>query len=86
MTENSLSVDERIKLRGILSTYNVQVIDDLDGALQIYVDNEKVASFNKPSYKLKRDLTQLDPRKRLYMEMEISCWSLFEETESQNQS
>ena len=86
MMDSSLSVDERIKLRGVLSTYSVQVIDDLDGRMQIYVDNQKVAEWKKCTYKLKRDLKQLDPRKKLYLEMEIDCWSLFEETEQHEET
>jgi|ERR1017187_7422497 hypothetical protein len=88
--ETALSIDQRIKLRGILSTFGVQVIDDLDGRMQIWVSPEKgeepqkVAEWHKCTYKLKRDLRQLDPRKQLYLEMEISCWSLFEEDPKEN--
>lgn len=78
-TDNPLTIEQKIKLRGILATYSIQVIDDLDGYLQVYVDNEKVAEWNKPIYKLKRDLRQIDPRKKFFLEMEISYWSLFEE-------
>jgi hypothetical protein len=77
----ALSVDQRIKLRGILSTYSVQVIDDLDGHMQVYFENELVATWDKCTYKLKRDLREIDPRKQLYLEMEVNCWSQFEEQE-----
>lgn len=80
-TDESLSVDQKIKLRGILATYSVQVIDDLDGFLQVYVEGEKIAEWQKPSYKLKRDLRELDPKKQLYLEMSIEFWSVFEEEE-----
>jgi len=80
-TDGPLSVDQRIKLREILRTYGIQVIDDLDGHMQIYVENELVAEWNKCKYKLKRDLREIDPRKQLYLEMEVDCWSLFEEAE-----
>lgn len=78
-----LSIEQKIKLRGLLSAYSIQVIDDLDGTMQIYVENEKVAEWNKCFYKLKRDLRQLDPRKQLYLEMEVNCWTIFEESDSQ---
>lgn len=84
-TDEPLSTMQRIKLRGILATYNVQVIDDLDGHMQIYVEGEKVAEWLKCTYKLKRDLRQIDPRKQLYLEMEVNCWSLFEEEEQKQQ-
>ncbi len=81
--DGGLSVDQRIKLRGILATYSVQVIDDLDGHMQVYVEGEKVAEWFKCTYKLKRDLREIDPRKQLYLEMEVNTWSLFEEAEQE---
>lgn len=80
---NSLSIEQRIRLRGILATYSIQVIDDLDGHMQIYVDRELVGEWFKSTYKLKRDLRQLDPRKQLYVEMTINYWTIFEEQEKQ---
>lgn len=81
--DSPLSVDQRIKLRSILATFSIQVIDDLDGMLQIYVEGEKVAEWYKSKYKLKRDLREIDPRKQLYLEMLVECWSLFEESEQE---
>jgi hypothetical protein len=80
--DNVLSIDQKIKLRSILTTYSVQVIDDLDGSLQVYVEREKVAEWNKPIYKLKRDLSVIDRKKQLYMEMTTNSWSIFEENEA----
>lgn len=82
-TDEPLSINQRMKLRGVLASYGVQVIDDLDGHMQIYVEGELVAEWFKCTYKLKRDLQQLDPRKQLYLEMMINCWSMFEESENQ---
>lgn len=81
--ETVLTVPQRIKLRNILSTYNIQIIDDLDGHMQVYVENELVGEWNKSTYKLKRDLRQLDPRKQLYLEMTVDYWSIFEQQESE---
>lgn len=78
-TDNFLSVEQKIKLRVILSTYKIQVIDDLDGFMQIFVEGDLVGEWHKCLYKLKRDLKQLDPKKQLYLEMEVDCWTLFEE-------
>jgi hypothetical protein len=80
-TDTALSIDQRIKLRVILTTYSIQVIDDLDGHMQIYVENKLVGEWFKSTYKLKRDLRQLDPKKQLYMEMTINFWTIFEEHE-----
>lgn len=80
-TDEALSIDQKMKLRGVLATYGVQVIDDRDGHMEIYVEGEKVAEWFKCTYKLKRDLCQIDPRKQLYLEMNVEFWSLFEENE-----
>jgi hypothetical protein len=82
-TDGPLSINQRIRLRGVLASYGVQVIDDLDGHMQVYVEGELVAEWFKCTYKIKRDLRELDPRKQLYLEMSINCWSLFEESENQ---
>ncbi len=79
ISADSLSVEQRIKLRSVLVSYNIQVLDDLDGNMQIYVEGELVGEWRKCTYKLKRDLRELDPRKQLYLEMLIDCWSVFEE-------
>lgn len=81
--DEPLSVDQRMKMRGVLAKYGVQVIDDLDGHMEIYVEGDKVAEWLKSTYKIKRDLTERDPRKQLYLEMEVTCWSLFEEAEEE---
>jgi hypothetical protein len=83
--DSSLSVNQKIKLRGILATYAIQVIDDLDGHMQVYVEGEKVGEWNKCTYKLKKDLRELDPKKQLYLEMYVDCWTIFEENEEQPQ-
>jgi len=73
----TLSLEQRVKLRNILTNYNIQVIDNSE-EYKIYVEKEKVAEWFKPLYKLKRDLSQLNPKKQLYLEMICEVWSLFE--------
>jgi len=81
-TSNDLSIDQRIMIQRTLLTFGVSVIDDLDGEIIIYVDGEKVGQWFKPTYKLKRDLSELNPRKQFFLEMEINCWSIFESDEN----
>jgi hypothetical protein len=82
-TDGPLPAVQKVKLRGILATYGIQVIDDLDGHMQIYLENELIAEWFKCTYKLKRDLRAVDPRKRVYLEMEVNCWSVFDDKEEQ---
>jgi len=75
----TLPVTQKIKLRSILTTYGIVVKDNNDGQLDIYLDNEIMGSFKKPFYKLHRDLTQIDRNKQFYLEMNIECWTAFDE-------
>jgi hypothetical protein len=74
-----LSVEQRIKLRGILSAYNIQIIDDGDGSMKVYVDKEKVGEWQKCTYKLKEDPGALQRNKKLFLEMNIDFWTAFDE-------
>ncbi len=80
-SDGPLPASQKVKLRGILATYGIQVIDDLDGHMQIYLENDLIAEWFKCTYKLKRDLRAIDPRKRIYLEMEVNCWSVFDDKE-----
>jgi hypothetical protein len=76
--EEPLSIDAKLKLRKSLNTYNINVIDDMDGGLKVFVDSDLIGEWYKCSYKLKEDLTQTDPRKKLYLEMSVNFWTIFE--------
>lgn len=78
--DEALSAAQKIKLMGTLSSYAVQVLDDHEGNLTVYAENDLVGEWHKCAYKMKKDLRQLDPRKRLYFEMEINYWSIFDDT------
>lgn len=80
-SDEPLTIEQRMQIRKVLTTYGIHVDDSPDG-MDIFVEGQKVASWSKPHYILKKDLSQLDPKKRLYLEMLIECWTLFEETET----
>jgi len=77
--DNEMSVEEKIRFRGILSAYSIKIIDDSDGQLQFYVENELVGEWKKPEYVMKRDLEEVDPSRKLYLEMHVDYWSIFDE-------
>lgn len=81
--DTRLTTEQKIKLKAILSTYAIQVLDDQDGEIQVYVEGEKIGEWKKPFYKLKRDIQQLDRKKQLYLEMQIDCWDIFEQKTSE---
>lgn len=76
------TVDKKIKLRDILETFKVVVLDDRDGGIKILVydgkEKEVVAEWKKCRFDLKIDKSEPNPTKRIYMAMHIDCWSMFE--------
>ena len=78
-SSNIPTIKERISLRGFLQKFAIQIIDNGDGGVSVYAEKDLIGSWHKPIYKLKRDFSQLDPKKQLFHEMEISFWSIFEE-------
>lgn len=82
-----LSTDQHIKLRKVLSTYKIEIIDDNDGGVKIHCwDKETnkyqmIGEFKKPYYRLKQDPSQVNPNKKQYLEMSISTWSIFDTDE-----
>lgn len=73
-----LTVQQKMQLRQLFSSYGIHVADNRE-TMEIYVEGEVVASWSKPHYILKKDLSQLDAKKRLYLEMTCEFWSLFEQ-------
>lgn len=70
---------QKAELRNSLKNYNVQVIDESDGTMEVYVENKIVGRWNKPLYQIKRDYSKLDKKKQLYIELKLDYWSIFEE-------
>jgi hypothetical protein len=73
-----LDIEEKIKLRELLKAYSIQVYDYLDGEMQVYLEEELIGSWDKPTYILKKDLRKRDPKKQLYLEMKTHTWSIFQ--------
>ena len=77
-----VSLENKVKFRQLLSAYEIQIVDRRGGDLQIYhTDNGEeslIGLWKKPGYTLKKDPHERDPRKRLFLEMKIESWSLFD--------
>src|SRR5689334_16785731 len=61
VSDEPLTIQQRMQLRKIFASYGINVIDNRE-TMEIYVEGEVVASWNKPHYVLKKDLSQLDPK------------------------
>lgn len=80
--EDEWSTENKIELRKILSKFKIDLVDDFDGGIKIFVDKEAIAEWFKPSFVLKTDLSEPNPKNKLYAEIHLKSWSLFEEQES----
>jgi hypothetical protein len=58
--------------------YHVDILDDGDRGVKIYVDNDVIAEWKKPKYILRTNPKARRPVDRLFYEMIISFWSMFE--------
>jgi hypothetical protein len=76
--DEPFTIENKLKWRKDLATYNINVISDIDGGLKIYVNSDLIAEWYKCKYKFKKDSSNIDPNKRLYLEMLIDFWSIFE--------
>lgn len=76
--------EEKIKYNNILSSYSIEILDNIGEDLEIYLENKLIAKWEKPNYVLKKDCSQINPRKKLYLEMHLNYWSVLEENEKNN--
>lgn len=79
--EDDITLEQKILLKNILNENKILVIDDRDGGIKIYVEKELIAEWIKPSFTLHQDLSQLDPKKKLYTCIHIKYWSVFDAEE-----
>jgi hypothetical protein len=76
--DEPLTVEGKITLKRQLDKYRMNIIDNLDGGIKIYVENEVVGEWHKCKYKLKEDTNQINRKKKFYIEMEVFFETIFE--------
>ncbi len=74
-----LSVEQKIQLRQILSSYDIKIIDDFDGNMKVYAETQVIGEWHKPTYKLKKDPSQIERKKSIFLEMTLDFWSVFDD-------
>ena len=79
--DDDITVDQKIKLRKLLAKYDIIILDDGDRGLEIYVDDDVIARWEKPKFALRTDIKQIDPSKRMFLEMTINHVSIFDNEE-----
>jgi hypothetical protein len=77
----SLTPIQRAKMRKTLEVNKIFISDNKDGEIGIYVEDELIAKWNKPFYKMCLDPSKINPKDKYYTEVEISFGSVFDEEE-----
>ena len=85
-TAEDLSVLQRGKIRKKLKQNNLFVLDDSDGGVKIYIDTEVIGEWHKPNFILNYDHAEIDPKKKTFILIEASCWSVFDDEENQEET
>lgn len=78
----NITVDHRSKLAEVLNKFNVSVIDLKDKTFDVYLEKDKIASWKKPWVELKKDPSEIDPKRRIYVSINLECWSVFEQAQN----
>lgn len=74
-----LSVEDHQRLRHSFKEFNIHVINDVDGGVQITIGEDLIAEWYKSTYKLKQDVSERNPQDKLYLEMTVNFWTIFED-------
>jgi hypothetical protein len=77
----SLTIENKIKLRQLLSKLEIEIIDTGDRGCTIYNNDTKLGEWFKPKFILREDKKARTLSKKLYYEMVIKTWSVFDQQE-----
>lgn len=81
-----LTVQQKIKLRQICSKFNIKIVDDFDGGVDIFVQGQLIARWFKPWVVLRVDPKEPDRNKRFHAEIQMKWWLISEENNGQEDS
>jgi hypothetical protein len=76
--DDQLSIEAKIKLRRVLSSLDLEIVDDGDRGVKVFHENDLLAQWYKPKYILREELNHKTRTKHLYYEMQIKTESVFE--------
>lgn len=77
----AFTVAHKIELRTYMNQFDVTIVDDRDHGIKIFVEQQIVAEWKKCKFVLREDPKEVDPSKRLYMEIKADVWTIFDDGE-----
>jgi hypothetical protein len=75
----SLTVEQKIALRNMLSKFDVEIVDDRDKGIKIYHERTLLAEWFKPRFVMRADPAAVNPSKKTYYEIVLKTWSMYED-------
>jgi len=73
-----MTILQKGKVRKVLEQNKILVKDNYDGSLDIYVEDDRIAYWEQPRFRLHIDRSKLNKKDQQYVEIEFSCWSVFD--------
>ena len=78
-TDEPLSISNRVILRNLLTKNNIKMVDDMNDGLKLYLKEERIAEWYKPTHKLVQDIKEPNRKKALFVEVYVNFWTIFED-------
>lgn len=75
--DEGLTVEQKIKLRELLASYDLDVIEE-DRGISVYHENQLIGRLNKPIYIKKMDPKAVQKSKKWYYEVIYDYWTAFD--------
>lgn len=75
------SMDNLRKMRVLLKSLSIDIIDDSDEGLDVYWNDKLIAEWKRPRYVLRENKKERDPQFRFYFEMHLKCRDVFNKEE-----
>lgn len=72
-------INNKIALRQILARFKISIQESFNGKIEIYLNQDLIAYWNRPEIILRQELDQADPTKQLYLDLVLDFWSVFDE-------
>ena len=83
-------ISQKKELKKFLNKEGIVIIDDCDGGLKFYMDQVRsenniehvlIATWKKCRFNYREDPKEIDPAKKIYVEVVADPWVIFEEEE-----
>jgi hypothetical protein len=73
------NVEQKMDFQKRMEEFELDILDDGDHGVKIYVGEDLIAEWLRPQFVLRTDRKARHPSKRLFYEMTIRFWSMFDE-------